>query len=280
LLIGLTVVAFGTSAPELVVAARAALEHRSGLVVGNVIGSNIMNIAVVVGLSAAAHPIMVAASTVRRETLIALAAVGVAYLAGLDGQADRIEGVLLLIGFTLFGAYCWRLGRRGEAPVQQPDLAGPWNRVLIAIPAAIAGLVGLSFGAQFLVEGASKIALELGVKETVVGLTVVAIGTSLPELVTSVVAVLRGQPDIGVGNVLGSNVFNALLVLGTASAISPMEFCNRSRLIDGPLMIALSIALVVMTATGRRISRLEGAALLAVYAGYLALLVALPGLGG
>lgn len=279
LVIGLTVVAFGTSAPELVVAVAAALRQESGLVVGNIIGSNIMNIAVVIGVSAAVRPMAVGTSTIRRQALIALAAVVAAWLAGLDGTAGRLDAVILLVGFVCFGWYCRRLATRGQGLVRQPDLTDRWSRLPIALPAILAGLAGLAYGADSLVAGASRVAFAWGVSTTVVGLTVVAVGTSLPELATSLVAAMRRQPDMAIGNVLGSNVFNALLVLGVAGAIHPMDFCGRTRWIDGPVMIALSVALVLMTATGRRISRAEGFCLLATYAVYLTLLLARPGLG-
>jgi len=279
LVIGLTVVAFGTSAPELVVAVAAALRQQSGLVVGNIIGSNIMNIAVVIGISAAVRPIAVGTSTIRFEALIALAAVAAAWLAGLDGSAGRLDAVILLGGFVCFGWYCRRLATRGQGLTRQPQLTGPWSRLPIALPAVLAGLGGLAYGADSLVAGASRVALALGVSTTVIGLTVVAVGTSLPELATSLVAAMRRQPDIAIGNILGSNVFNALLVLGVAGAIHPIDFSTRAKWIDGPVMVALAAALVLMTVTRRRISRAEGFVLLATYAAYLTLLLARPDLG-
>ncbi|HUW84670.1 MAG TPA: calcium/sodium antiporter [Phycisphaerae bacterium] len=280
LVIGLTVVAFGTSAPELVVAITAALQGKSDLLVGNVIGSNIMNIAIIVGLSAAARAIALQRSTIRREMPIALGAAALAWLFGLDGTVTRLDATVLLLGFCGFVWYCWRLGRKGGMPVAEVELTGPWLKLAVSLPAILAGGVGLRYGADFLVQGAEAIALTLGASETLVGLTVVAVGTSLPELATSVVAAARGQPDISIGNVVGSNVFNSLLVLGAAGLVHPAAFNFRARWIDGPVMVGFSVVLVGMMITGRRVSRTEGVALLAGYAIYLATLLAWPAPNG
>jgi len=276
LVIGLTVVAFGTSAPELVVAVTAALQGKSDLLVGNVIGSNIMNIAIIVGLSAAARAIVLQRSTVRREMPIALGAAALAWMFGLDGTVTRVDAAMLLLGFCGFVWYCWLLAGKGGLPVAEVDLTGPWLKLAVSVPAILAGGVGLKYGADFLVQGAEAIALTLGASETLVGLTVVAVGTSLPELATSVVAAARGQSDISIGNVVGSNVFNSLLVLGTAGLVHPVAFNFRARWIDGPVMLGFSVVLVGMMITGRRVSRTEGGVLLAGYAIYLATLLVWP----
>jgi len=280
LVIGLTVVAFGTSAPELVVAVTAALQRKSDLLVGNVIGSNIMNIAIIVGVSAAARAIVLQRSTVRHEMPIALGAAALAWMFGLDGTVTRFDAAVLLLGFCGFVWYCRRLAGKGGLPVAEVELAGPWLKLAVSVPAILAGGVGLKYGSDFLVQGAEAIALALGASETLVGLTVVAVGTSLPELATSVVAAARGQPDISIGNVVGSNVFNSLLVLGAAGLVHPAAFNFRARWIDGPVMLGFSVVLVGMMITGRRVSRIEGVVLLAGYVVYLATLLVWPAPNG
>lgn len=277
LVIGLTVVAFATSAPELVVGAVAAVRRQSDIVVGNVVGSNIMNIAIIVGLSAAVRPIAVQVSTIRRQMPFAMLAGLAVWLFGLDGHVGRLDAAILLAGFVGFGWYCWRLRRSGNAAVPQPPLQGLWSKIPVAATAVLVGLAGLSFGADRLVEGAVGLALAFGVSQAIIGLTIVAAGTSLPELATSLVAAMRRQPDISIGNVVGSNVFNALLVLGTAAMISPPSFTWRIQWIDAPVMVGLSMVLVAMMISARRVSRAEGAALLLAYASYIAILLWRPG---
>lgn len=278
LVIGLTVVAFGTSMPELSVSIGSALSGNGGVALGNALGSNIFNILVVLGISAVVSPMVVDRQLVRWDVPIMIATAALAFAVSLDGALGQVEGTLLL---TLGVVYTLVLVRQGKkAELKAPDEPG----VPPATPAPVLphlawialGLVLLVGGAQLLVSGAETTARALGVSELVIGLTVVAAGTSLPELATSVVAALRGQRDIAVGNVVGSNIFNALVVLGAAGVASgadgiavPVGVLH----FDLPVMLAASVACLPIFFTGWTISRWEGWVFLSYYALYLLYLV-------
>ncbi len=274
LVVGLTVVAFGTSAPELVVSVQATLAGAGGIAVGNVVGSNVANVALILGLSAALRPLRVEAALVRREIPL-LVAVTVGVVALLWGQElGRGGGALLLGGLLVYLAVTLRLARRDRAAVaalvEEParPAGSAWRDGLLAV----AGLALLVLGAQGLVRGATAVAAALGVPDAVVGLTVVAVGTSLPELATSAVAAARGAGDLALGNVVGSNLFNLLGILGAAAVVQPLA-APGLRHADLLVMLGLTVLLLPLVRSGFVLSRWEGTALLAAYAVYAGLLL-------
>lgn len=276
LVIGLTVVAFGTSMPELVVSVRATLAGAGPIAVGNVVGSNIANIALILGLSALIRPIRVHAQLIRVDVpILIVASVALAVLLQ-DGRVGRVEGVLFLAGLVGYTVLGLRLARAESAAVHAefaeatPPPTGSWARDLVFIAAGLGLLV---LGARLLVDGAVTIATSFGVSEAVVGLTIVAVGTSLPELATSLVAAGKGEGDIAVGNVVGSNLFNILGILGTASVVRPLTQTGMTRL-DLGVMVGLALVMLPLMRTGFRLSRGEGGFLLAVYLVYVGWLLA------
>jgi cation:H+ antiporter len=281
LVIGLTVVAFGTSAPELAVNVQAAWRGASGLGIGNVVGSNIFNVLLILGLSAIITPLTVARQLVRLDVPVMI---GVSFLAGIlvwDGKLGRWEGGLLTALLMVYLATLYVLSRRAPAqalplpPEAEPERPEGVGAALLALLLAVAGIAMLVMGARMLVRGGVDIATALGVNETVIGLTIVAIGTSLPEVATSVVASLRGQRDLAVGNVVGSNIFNILSVLGLASLVAPGGIAIPHEVIrfDIPLMIAVAVLCLPVFVSGAVISRFEGALFLSYYVCYTVLLI-------
>jgi cation:H+ antiporter len=281
IVIGLTVVAFGTSAPELVVSLISSIQGKSMIAVGNVVGSNICNIALVLGLAAVFNPIKSDPSVIRRDIPIML---GISlYLLALSWNSTlgRIEGATLFVGiilYTFFNYYLAQKDSRDAADIESEleDIgfiaSRPKQVVLILI--GIAGVVG---GAQIVVDNAVKIMTILGVSEKFIGLTIVAFGTSLPELATSVVAALRGEMDISIGNLVGSNVFNIMSVLGAASLIRPIPipggFFESGLWIDYLVMLLTSFLPWLMMRKDYTVKRKDGIILLACYVGYLAYLI-------
>ena len=281
LVIGLTVVAFGTSAPELAVSFKGAFSGQTDVALGNVIGSNIFNTFTILGISALIAPLVVAQELVRREVpLMILASLAVLAM-GYGGDIGRLDGGLLFVAFVGYTAFLLRQSRKGESPevVEEYDAEFGEEARKTGLPVAILfvvlGLVGLVVGAGWFVDGAVAVARAFDVSERVIGLTVVAAGTSLPELLTSIVAAYRGERDIAVGNVVGSNLFNILAILGLTAAISPTPLPVGSGVmaLDLPVMIAASIACLPIFLSGHRIDRWEGAILLGYYIAYTTYLV-------
>lgn len=276
LVVGLTVVAMGTSAPEAAASIASVLDSRGDIAIGNVYGSNIANLALVGGLVALINPLRVQAQTLRREipTMLAVALLLWPLLRNLS--LSRIEGLLLLAVFMALVIYTVRMARRGLAPAVAADgsaVGGTFGRHVAFI---VIGLVGLSLGARLAVTGAVTIGARIGLSDAVIGSTIMAVGTSLPELVTCVVAALKGHHDISVGNLVGSNIFNTLLVSGAAALARPFIVGQRfAGGVDFWMMIGVSSAFAVAAIAGKRvIGRLSGALLLAVYGGYLIYLLA------
>lgn len=283
LIIGLTVVAFGTSAPELAVSARASLAGRADLALGNVVGSNIFNVLFILGLSASILPLTVHVRLVRREIPLMIASSVGLLLLSLDGRVGRPEGLLLLAVLLAYTGWSVVEGRRAERegtlesgggppglPSAGDGRGGRW--ALATAGAVVGGLVLLVLGARWLVDAAMESARALGVDELTIGVTVVAAGTSLPEVATSLVAALRGQRDMAVGNVVGSNLFNVLGILGAAAALSPegIAVAVAALRFDIPVLIAVSVACLPIFFTGWSIRRWEGFLLLGYYGAYLA----------
>lgn len=285
--IGLTIVGFGTSTPELCTSLAAAWKGTGEIAVGNVIGSNIFNIAVVLGLTALICPIPLKLDIVRREVLVVIAAACVPFVAiATGGQLGRLTGGVMV---ALLVVYLYNGYRRGRAQNQsehelsaereiETELATPvtgWKAHPLSSAALICfGLAMLILGSWLLVQSATSIARSLGVSDLVIGLTVVAAGTSAPEFVTSLVAAVRKQPDISVGNILGSNIFNVLGILGLTCVVLPQEVGRQSLMLDLPVMLAVSLACLPIMTSGSRISRAEGAMLIVFYAGYAVALFA------
>lgn len=280
IVVGLTVVAFGTSSPELAVSLGATLEGSPDVAVGNVVGSNIYNILLVLGVAALLRPLIVQQQLVRFDVPLVIAISVVFWLLALDGLVGFVEGGVLFLLLVLYLAISVRVGRKESAAVAEeyreafePDArAGSRLKDVLLF---LTGLVTLVIGAQFLVSGATDVARSIGIPELVVGLTVVAIGTSLPELVTSVVAVLRGQRDLAVGNVVGSNLFNILGVLGLTALLAPGGVPVPSQAIefDIPVMTAVAVACLPLLFTGNVIRRWEGALFLGYGIAYTTYLV-------
>jgi cation:H+ antiporter len=274
LIIGLTVVAFGTSAPELAVSVGSVLSGRAELAFGNVVGSNISNILLILGASALVTPLVVAAPLIRLEVPVMLGVSVLTLVLALDGGLGRADGVLLVAGALAYCLFQARQSRRETLDVRQEfarEFGDAATRPWLDVGRLVAGCALLVVGSGWLVEGAVVMARALGVSELVIGLTVVAAGTSLPELATSVLAAVRGERDIAVGNVVGSNIFNLLLVLGASAAIAPggLAVSPASLQFDLPVMIAVTLACLPVFASGHVIARWEGALFLSYYGAYL-----------
>ena len=280
LIIGLTIVGFGTSAPEILVSIMAALQGNPGLAIGNAIGSNITNIALILGVTALVAPLSVHSGIVKRELPVLIGTTLVAYLLLSDGTLDQLDGLLLLLGLVIMLSAVLYIGitSRGKDPVVAEyeaeiptDLSLGWSLLWLLIGLAV--LVGSS---RMLVWGAVGIAEYFGVSDLIIGLTIVALGTSLPELAASIASVMKNEHDIAIGNVIGSNMFNTLAVLGIPGIMSPGPVDPAVVSRDMPVMIGLTIALFIMAygirGLGQRINRGEGALLFAAYAGYQTLL--------
>jgi cation:H+ antiporter len=265
LLIGLTVVGFGTSTPELLVSVDAALRGVPDIAVGNIVGSNIGNILLIVGLSALVWPIRVMGGTLRRDTAVMMAAALALIPLFWLGQMGRLSGGILVAG--LIGYLVWAYLHPG--PDSAEDDTAPvlplWQSALwVAV-----GLGALMIGARFLVDGAVNIARGYAVSEAFIGLTIVAVGTSLPELATSLIAALRRQSEIAIGNIVGSNIFNVLGILGVTALIAPIPVADRFLRFDLPVMIAASLVLTALLLTRPKIGRPVGVVLLLAYVAYI-----------
>jgi cation:H+ antiporter len=266
LVIGLTVVAFGTSSPELLVCLMAAFQGTDDISVGNIVGSNIANILLIIGVSALVWPIKVMGATLRRDTAMMMAAVLVLVPIFAVGQVGRLSGVLLVAG--LAGYLVWAYVRPGVAVIEEEGVPAP-SSVLVSSLWVVGGLVALMLGARFLVDGAVAIARGYGISEAFIGLTIVAVGTSLPELATSLIAALRRQSEIAIGNILGSGIFNVLGILGLTAVITPIPVAPRFLTFDLPVLIAVSLLLAMLLLTRPVIGRGVGVAMLAGYVAYI-----------
>jgi cation:H+ antiporter len=276
LIIGLTVVAFGTGSPEVVVSLQAARAGQSALALGNVVGSNILNVLFILGVSALAAPLIVARPLIRLDVPVMIA-VSIATLAlAIDGTIVPFEGALLVAGFIAYSLLQVKRARRPKRHTSPEHITLPRrNGWVIDLVYVVGGLVVLVFGSRWLIAGAVQVAVALGVSELVIGLTIVAAGTSMPEIATSVAASLRGERDIAVGNVVGSNIFNLLAVLGASALIAPggITVPEATMRFDLPVMIASALICLPVFVSGLVIARWEGAVLLAYYAAYTSFLV-------
>ncbi|GIU46434.1 calcium/sodium antiporter [Shewanella algidipiscicola] len=269
LIIGLTIVAFGTSAPELAVSLKSALAGNPGIAIGNVIGSNIANIGLILGITALIRPIQVQTQMIKRDIPIMIGASLLFWGLINDGDVSLLDGALLTTLLVAYLGFSY-ISSRGEGASDIPDssLAHPLLATLL-IAVGISMLIG---GGMLFVDGAVTLAQQFGVSELIIGLTIVAIGTSMPELVTSVVAARKGESDIAIGNVVGSNLFNILGILGITALIHPIT-SGGLQIIDMSMMLALALILLPVAWTGMRIGRREGALLLVAYLCYLGYLI-------
>jgi cation:H+ antiporter len=273
LVVGLTVVAYGTSAPELLVCLKAAIAGQSEIAIGNVVGSNIFNIAVILGLSAAVFPIATHLQVLRWDAPVVVLATILTPLTFLDGVVSRVEASFLLAGALAYTVWTVKMARKDEskgheANIDVPEIKKRGN-IFIDLVMITAGLGVLAMGSQLLVQNAVFVAKALGVSEMVIGLTIIAAGTSMPELATSVVAAFRGQSDIALGNVLGSSLFNLLFVLGGTAMIRPVSTAGLQHF-DLYALIGVTVLMLPLLATGKRLGRREGLLLFACYGVYLA----------
>ncbi len=282
LVVGLTVVAFGTSAPELAISVLSATAGNAPLAIGNVVGSNIFNILVIIGVTALVRPIVIERGVMTMEIpmviLSSLLILALGNSGWLDGtginQVSRLSGIFLLVFFLLFMRYTFASARQLENQTEEATRPAPPMPVWRSVLYVLGGLAALVWGGEKFVDGASGIAAALGVSEAVIGLTIVAAGTSLPELATSIVAAVKGKPALAVGNVIGSNIFNILMVLGLSATITPLPFGSIGNF-DLLTLVGASLAFWLFGWFFRRrtITRPEGAILALAYVGYVAVLL-------
>lgn len=270
LIVGLTVVAFGTSAPELVVSLKAALVGNSSISLGNVIGSNIANIALILGIASLIRPLYVHANIIMREIPIMIGVSILLIVLLLDGEVGFIDGLIFVLGiivYTIANIYMARKEKSSEVKEEFEEGLKSRLGVSVSIIFVVIGLVLLIVGANFFVQSAVAIAKLFNISDAIIGLTIVAIGTSLPELITSIVASYKKESDIAIGNVVGSNIFNILGILGITALIVPISSTGISNL-DLIIMVLTAILLVPISKSGMRISRIEGLFLVAGYVVY------------
>lgn len=279
LVIGLTVVAFGTSAPELAVSIDAALEGNGGLAAGNVIGSNISNIALILGVSALIAPLVVHAQVIRLDIPVMILITLLVAIASIDGSLGRLEGAALTLGLVAYLSFSVMLARRETSPEVRAefgsDVPQATRSAWVEIALMAGGLALLVLGAEWLVDGAVTIARRFGVSDAVIGLTLVALGTSLPELATSIVAAFKRHTDLAVGNIIGSNIFNLLGILGISALVAPLKLADI-RTTDWLALLAVSLLLLPLARSDSLLKRWEAVLLLCVYAGYLFYLTVRP----
>jgi cation:H+ antiporter len=290
LLIGLTLVGFGTSTPELVTSVQAALIGAPGIAVGNIVGSNIANVLLILGLSAMIFPVAVTRNALRRDGTLVLVTALALTAVGLFGTLDRIVGFVFVAGLAAYIVYAYMTERTDGADttaaaakaaaydathesVHGMAAADPktgMQGILVSIAFALGGLAIVVVGGGYLVDGAVQLAKTLGISDAVIGLTIVAVGTSMPEFVTSVVAAIRKQSDVALGNILGSNIYNILGIGGVTGLIAPTAIPAQIATFDNFVMVAVSVALLAFAWSGMRLARWEGAVLLAGYVAYVA----------
>ncbi|TCQ08004.1 calcium/sodium antiporter [Serpentinicella alkaliphila] len=277
ILIGLTIVAFGTSAPEAAVSINAALKNSSGIVVGNIVGSNIFNLLIVIGIASIIHPIDIKLNTIVKEFPFMLLATIVLYILGndiifQDSMVNRLsvgDGLIILSVFAVFLYYLIEMAFLSkEAQIESSDGDGKVLNIYTSLLWGVLGLGGILFGSDLVVKNSTVIALRFGMSETLVGLTIVAIGTSLPELITSIVAARKGEGDIAIGNVIGSNLFNILFILGVSSVIGTV-FVEAKILLDILFLLVITIITYYFAITKKAFNRYEGIILTLTYIIYM-----------
>ncbi len=283
MLIGLTIIAFGTSAPEFAVSMNSLANHSTDMLLGNVIGSNIMNILLILGVAAVIHPINIKNNTVKKELPLTMLISTILVVLFLDTKLNngtinsltRGDAIVILLFFTIFLYYLLSLARKKrEEDYDEPD-EKPKYPLFKSIIIVIIGLLGIIFGSDMVVDCAQSIAYRIGVSERVIALTVIAFGTSLPELMTTIIASKKGEQDLLVGNIIGSNIFNICMVLGIPIAIYGTVTPGSFQLLDVYTLVLSSIALFIFAETSRKITKLEGVLLLMIFAIYYTLVIVL-----
>ncbi len=268
LVIGLTIVAMGTSAPEAAVSISAALKGNADITIGNIVGSNILNILIILGLSSVIVPIAVAPSTIKIETPFMLLITAVMLLLGLDGTISLIDGIILIALFIVYLVYLFIMAKKDMNKEQE---AAKEVSIPKAIIFAIVGLAMIILGSNFTVDAATALARIIGLSERFIGLTIVALGTSLPELFTSVAAARKGNADIAIGNIVGSNIFNILFVVGLSALIVPVPFAANF-IFDSIIAIAAGVLLLLCCLWTKSLKRWAGVVMLLSYAAYFAVI--------
>lgn len=270
LVIGLTIVAMGTSAPEAAVSISAAFKGSADITIGNIVGSNIMNVLIILGLSAVITPLAVAKSTIRFEMPFVIAITVIILVLGLDGTISFTDGVILWALFIVYFIYLFVLAKKQmKANAGKEKTSAKQKSVWILLLLVVAGIAGIIIGSNVAVDAATALARIFGLSERFIGLTIVALGTSLPELVTSVLAARKGNADIAIGNIVGSNIFNILFVVGTSALIIPITFASAF-IIDMLVAIAATVMLLICCIPKQRLGRISGALMLAGYGAYFA----------
>lgn len=269
LIVGLTIVAMGTSAPELAVSISAAVSGSNSLAISNVIGSNIFNLLMVLGVCSAIKPIDTNDSVAKRDYPISIAAMALFVIFILDGTMSRIEAAVLIIALIAYIIVSIKLAGKGREEEEETKTEFSPLKCALGI---IGGVAGIVLGGNLVVDNAQSIALAAGMSETLAGLTICAMGTSLPELVTSITAAKKGENDMAVGNVVGSNIFNVLCILGVSGVITPIA-AEGSAVIDGIILIVMSLIAYIWYLTGKKMSRTEGVVLVLIYAAYMAYII-------
>ena len=269
IIVGLTIVAMGTSLPELAVSATASLAGNNAIAISNVVGSNMFNLIVVCGSCALFAPLVISKDILKKDFPIAIGCGVLLLVMGIIGmEVCRIDGIILCILFITYITILVRAALKARAATKDEEVVEKSIPVWLCIIYIVGGIAAIKFGGDFVVDGAVTIAGKLGLSENLIGLTIVAVGTSLPELVTSIVASRKNEVEMAVGNVLGSNVFNILLILGVAGTISPMAFIMEN-VIDIAILTGASLLIYMFSWTKERIDRKEGIVMLAMYASYL-----------
>ena len=266
LVIGMTIVAFGTSSPELAASIAAAGDH-SAIILGNIVGSNIANVGMVIGVAAILAPLAIQKSVLRKEIPIMLGVAALLVLLSIDGELSQYDGILLLIGLGIFAVYTFRSALKQREKSKDDTNSGKNNVYLKSIGLIGIGIILLYIGAILTVDNAVVIASEFGLSETIIGLTVIAIGTSLPELITSIIAIRKGHTDIGIGNIIGSNIYNILMIMGVGAALGGV-LITADIYVDYAIMIIFSLSLLIGLKT-KIINRTMGIILAAGYGLYL-----------
>jgi cation:H+ antiporter len=269
IIIGLTVVALGTSMPELLVSLDAAFKDKPDFALGNVVGSNVANIGLILGLSALARPIGIHMKLLRFEIPLVIGISVVFWLLCLDGLLGRFDGILLVSGFIVFLYVLIKGARKDIKEDKKENSVAKQNQKIVLVLFIAIGMIALKYGAQWTIDAASEISRRAGVSELVLGLTIVALGTSLPELATSVVAAFRKEADISIGNIIGSNLFNMMAIAGPTAAIHPLLVSDQLKRVDLPIMLGLTIVMFPLLYSGRQLTRLEGGFLLMSYIGII-----------
>lgn len=270
LVIGLTIVAMGTSAPEAAVSISAALKGSADITIGNVVGSNILNVLIILGITSCIIAIAVGKTTVRYEIPYMIGITVLLLLLGItDNKITLVEGIILWLAFLVYLAYLLYMAKKNKETIEEESSRRPmWRLILFAI----VGLALVVIGSDVAVDAATVIAKKVGLSERFIGLTIVALGTSLPELFTSVSAAMKGKADIAIGNIVGSNIFNILFVVGTTALITPVTFASNF-IIDSLVAIAAAILLLVCVWKKGKLTRMGGVIMLVAYAGYFVYLI-------